>query len=141
MIFIHVFIHGVILHNRCSPLAYKRYSGSGPFSPIVPFSIYSLFPLLLLMLRSPYSGIPTPYICDCSPITTHEAVASLLYSITILLCMSVLGCSMQTILPHWLILHVSSLFQLSSGENANYINLLNIFAYGTYADYKGMIYN
>ena len=75
VILIHIFIHGVILHNRCSPLAYERYSGSGPFSPIVPFSIYSLFPLLLLMLLSLYYGTPTPYIYDCSPITTHEAVA------------------------------------------------------------------
>ncbi len=35
----------------------------------------------------------------------------------------------------WCWFHAS--FQLSTGENANYYKLLNIFAYGTYADYKG----
>ena len=28
-------------------------------------------------------------------------------------------------------------FQLSNGPSAPYINLLNVFAYGTYTDYKG----
>ncbi len=86
VIVIHIilFIHGVILHNRCSPLAYKRYSVSNPFSPIVPFSILSIYSLLLylllLMLLSLYYGICTSYMY----VTAHQS-----HPMKLLLCHSI----------------------------------------------------